>query len=245
MSQGGHMSLREVTFLGKGHSCHLTLMALQASQKGLRKEEFFPSRRAQLELKFRWDSRVLQGRNCQWVGNLISLTIRPVLVNDRQEWSGKMGLLWSLHPVHKMEIGQHCMLFARMEEMTQTPHTSACVESGTIINRTSGFTEELLFSPVSPRGWSALFKSLAGHILQVLPQRTTESDGPSPSLVMQFLCRKRKEPRSSSKTTGTQKTQSWWNEFNYQLPLLLNSHWWVKALGTLYVDWAGRSCLAS
>lgn len=182
MSQGGHMSLREVIFLDKDHSCHLTIMDLQGSQQGLRKEEFFPSRRAQLELKFRWDSRVLQGRNCQWVGNLISLTIHLVLINDWQELSGETGLLWSLHLVHKMEIVQHYMLFGRMEEMTRTSHTSACIESRIIINsgyfRISGFTEELLFPPMSPRVWSALFKSLAGHILQVLPQRSTESDGP-------------------------------------------------------------------
>lgn len=86
------------------------------------------------------------------MGNLISLTIHPVLVNDWQEWSGKMGLLWPPHPVHKMEIGQHCMLCGRLEEMTQTPHTSACVESGTSINsgcsRTSGFIGGASYCPL-------------------------------------------------------------------------------------------------
>lgn len=201
------MSLREVTFLGKDHSCHLTLMALLDSQQGLKKEEFFPSGRAQLELKFRWDSRVLPRRNCHWVGNLISLTIHPVLVNDWPELSGKTGLLWSPHTAHKWKIGQHCMLFGRMEETTQTPHTSACVESGTSINsgcsRTSGFTG----------GVTVLSCLLGGDQLYLSHCRDTYFRcylrGPqnqmalSPSLVMQLLCRKRKEPRSSSKTTGT------------------------------------------
>lgn len=50
------MSLREVTFLGKDHSCHLTLMALQTSQQGLRKEGFRLEGSARAEVQVRLKS---------------------------------------------------------------------------------------------------------------------------------------------------------------------------------------------
>lgn len=109
-------------------------------------------------------------------------------------------------------------------ENDSNTHTSVCIE------REPSLTVGILGQAASQESYCALLCLLGDDQLYLSHCRDTyfrcylrepqNQMALSPSLVMQLLCRKREEPRSSSQITGTQNTESWWNEFNYQLLLL-------------------------